>query len=334
MIDSAAEARVQLFVSAHQRAAPTSCFRGVDDKALAAYPRELTVQPFADAGDSVTSQLRAMTFNIRYAAPSDLENSWERRRDLVGRTVQRFGPDLLATQEGLDFQLGDLHRFLGDSYALVGAGRDDGRRQGEFVAIFFRCGRFSLIDQGHFWLSETPDVPGSKGWDSRQPRMATWCVLQDALCPAERLHVLNTHFDFRGETAREESAKLLRDRVVSLGLERPILVMGDFNCGEDDVPYRTLLHGDARQDNATASADTLVNAYRCRRPRKGPAEFTRHDFGRQTMGARIDWILHSRRLETLRAEIDRTDYEGRFPSDHYPVTAILRPAPLANHGRI
>jgi len=272
----------------------------------------------------VTSQLRTMTFNIRYAAADDGDNRWARRRDLVGRTIRRFSPDLLATQEGVDLQLRDLQGQLGD-YTLVGAGRDDGQQQGEFVAIFFRHSRFSVVEQGHFWLSETPDMPGSKGWDGGQPRMVTWCALRDAEAPRELLHVLNTHFDFRGETARHESAKLLRCRVVSLGLQRPIIVMGDFNCGEDDLPYRALLDG----ENETSAANTLVDAYRSRHLRNGQPEATRHDFGRQTAGARMDWILHSRRLETLRADIDRTAYNGRFPSDHYPVTAVLRPAPLA-----
>jgi len=272
----------------------------------------------------VTSQLRAMTFNVRYATADDGDNGWARRHDLVERTIRRFSPDVLATQEGVDFQLRDLHGQLGD-YALVGAGRDDGQQQGEFVAIFFRHSRFSLVKQGHFWLSETPETPGSRGWDGRQPRMVTWCALRDAEAPRELLHVFNTHFDFRGEIARRESARLLRYHVVSLGLERPIIVMGDFNCGEDDLPYRTLLGG---EDEASA-ANTLVDAYRSRHLRNGQSEATRHDFGRQTTGARMDWILHSRRLETLRADIDRTAYDGRFPSDHYPVTAVLRPAPLA-----
>ncbi len=271
------------------------------------------------------SQLRAMTFNIRYAAADDAENSWERRRDLVGRTIQRFGPDLLATQEGFDFQIEDLHDRLGD-VTFVGAGRADGRQRGEFVAIFFRHGRFSLVEQGHFWLSDTPDTPGSKGWDARQPRMVTWCALRDGEAPGELLHVLNTHFDFHGETARLESAKLLRGRIESLGLERPIIVMGDFNCGEDDLPYRTLLGG----EDGTPAAHTLIDAYRSVHPRSGQSEATRHDFGRHTTGPRLDWIFHSQRFETLTADIDRTEFNGRFPSDHYPVTAVLRPGPLAS----
>lgn len=267
------------------------------------------------------SQLRAMTFNLRYAAADDAENSWERRRDLVGPTIRCFAPDLLATQEGLARQLQDLRDQLSD-YGLIGVGRDDGRQQGEFVAIFFRQTRFSLAEQGHFWLSETPEIPGSKGWDARQPRMVTWCLLRDAEAPGELVYVSNTHFDFRGETSRQESAKLLRCHLESLGLERPIIVMGDFNCSEDDLPYRKLLRG----ENETASGNRLVDAYRAVNPRNGRPEATRHDFGRQAAGARLDWILHSRWFETLRSNIDSKEFDGRFPSDHFPVTAVLRPA--------
>jgi endonuclease/exonuclease/phosphatase family metal-dependent hydrolase len=197
------------------------------------------------------------------------------------------------------------------------------------VAIFFRHARFSLVEQGHFWLSDTPDTPGSKGWDARHPRMVTWCTLRDVEAPGELLHVLNTHFAFYGETARQESAKLLRCRIETLGLERSIIVMGDFNCGEDDLPYRTLLAG----ENETPAAHALVDAYRSAHVRNGQPEATRHDFGRQIAGPRIDWIFHSRRLETLSAGIDRTEFNGRFPSDHYPVTAVLRPVPLASSRR-
>jgi endonuclease/exonuclease/phosphatase family metal-dependent hydrolase len=104
--------------------------------------------------------------------------------------------------------------------------------------------------------------------------------------------------------------------------------MGDFNCGEDDPPYRTLLGGEKTEKPA---ANTLIDAYRHIHPRNGRPETTRHDFGLRTCGPRIDWILHSRRFETLLADIDRTAYNGRFPSDHYPVTAVLRLVPIDSH---
>lgn len=276
---------------------------------------------------SVSSQLRAMTFNLRYATADDAENGWERRRDLVVRSIQQFVPDLLATQEGFDFQIQHLRDQLSD-FDMVGVGRDDGRQQGEFVAIYFRRSRYSLVEQGHFWLSETPDTPGSKSWDSRLPRMVTWCTLRDIQSPTEPLHVLNTHFDHRGETARQESAKLLRRHIESVGLTQPIIIMGDFNSGEDDLPYRMLLDGTRME---ASEATRLVDAYRSMHPRNGQSEATRHDFGLQTAGDRMDWILHSRRLETLLADIDRTSYNGRYPSDHFPVTAVLRLARLSEN---
>jgi endonuclease/exonuclease/phosphatase family metal-dependent hydrolase len=258
----------------------------------------------------------------------------------VWRTIDRFQPDVLATQEGLDFQLRELHRLL-DGYTFLGAGRDDGRTRGEFAAIFLRRPRFQVTDHGHFWLSETPDTAGSRGWDAGQPRMATWCTLRDNEAPDEPLHVLNTHFDYRGEAARLHSAQLLRRRWVSPRFGRPLVVLGDFNCDADDPPYRALVNGDGSRDPGIAAdtrrpaSEKLVDAYRTQHPRDERSAATRHDFGRQTVGARMDWILHSQRLVTLDAAIDRTEYEGRYPSDHFPVTAVLRmdrpPSPAIQH---
>jgi hypothetical protein len=128
---------------------------------------KLSKPPDRFGSTGVTSKLRAMTLDTRYATADHGDNGWERRHDLVEQAIRRFGPVVLATQVGVGFQLRDLHGQLGD-YALVGAGRDDGQQQGEFAAIFFRHSRFSPVKQGHFWLSETPEIIRA-GWRRYAP---------------------------------------------------------------------------------------------------------------------------------------------------------------------
>ena len=139
----------------------------------------LGASPFGTSWSvAVEPNVRVMTFNVRYATAPDGDNAWPKRKTLLIDTVRKFDPDLLGTQEVLALQADYLAESLSD-YKLVGVGRDDGKRRGEYSAILFKTARFELVDSGTFWLSETPDVPGSKSWDSALPRVATWARLRD-----------------------------------------------------------------------------------------------------------------------------------------------------------
>src|SRR5688572_30355099 len=122
--------------------------------------------------------LRVMSFNIRYGTAKDGPNHWDLRRDLLVDTIRKFDPDLLGTQETLLEQAEYLAEKF-PQYDWLGVGRDDAKRKGESVAIFWRKDRFEKLDAGHFWLSETPEVPGSKSWDTALTRMTTWVKLRD-----------------------------------------------------------------------------------------------------------------------------------------------------------
>jgi endonuclease/exonuclease/phosphatase family metal-dependent hydrolase len=257
-----------------------------------------------------------MSLNVRLGVADDGENSWEHRQALLARTVQAFDPDLLGTQETWPFQARYLLEQLpGREY--VGWPRQPGNeRDGEECGILFRRSRFERLDAGQFWLSTTPDVPASRSWDSSLPRVATWVRLRDRLTGAELVFV-NTHFDHRGEVARLESARLLRSRLPELAPSGRWILTGDFNCGEDSPPYRALL-GEGEGDL------TAVDSYRVAHPTRREGEGTFGAFEGRRTGARIDWVLHGSAFETLSATIDRTEEAGRYPSDHYPVTATVR----------
>lgn len=257
--------------------------------------------------------IRVMSFNIRYGTAKDGENVWENRKNFVAETVRAFDPDLLGTQETLAFQRDDLLARL-PGYATFGVGRTDGKEDGEMMSVFYRTSRFEKLNGGHFWLSETPDIVGSKSWDSSLPRMVSWLKLHDKANGRTVWH-FNTHFDHRGPTARLESSKLVRARVAELSAGRHAIVTGDFNAAVDSEPYKAMFGG----------GDDLIDTYRAKHPNSTKPEGTSARFTIESRGQRrIDWIAVTADWTIESAEIDTTNRDGRTPSDHLPVTAVVR----------
>jgi endonuclease/exonuclease/phosphatase family metal-dependent hydrolase len=264
-------------------------------------------------------QLRVMSYNIRYGTAPDGENHWERRKEFLVATIRAFSPDLLGTQETLSFQRDYLAEHMPE-YEVLGVGREDGKERGEMMAVFWRKDRFEVIDSGHFWLSETPEIPGSKSWDSSLPRMVTWVKLRDRLAESKPPIVwFNTHFDHRGAVARRESARLIRRKLEELGKGCSLIIAGDFNAGESSEPYR-ILFGMSEDGRLSPVVDTFRVAF----PVRGAEEGTLSGFDvRNVTGPRIDWIACSRDWTVVKAGIDRTARDGRTPSDHFAVYAVL-----------
>lgn len=258
-----------------------------------------------------------MSFNIRNSAANDGPNAWTQRRALVVERIQATAPDILALQEALPDQVAELQVALKD-YDFIAIGREDGATGGESVPIFFLRKRFALRDAGHFWLSDRPEQPGSKGWDAACPRIVTWVRLAFKESPWTELQVVNVHLDHEGERARIESARLLRKLAEAHG-GQPLIVLGDFNCPPGSEPYRILTE-DRSNLAELRDAHTLYSSSPLGEWWNG----TYHAFEGRPRGGRIDWILHNRRFEPLEADIDHSADEGRFPSDHFPVTATLR----------
>jgi endonuclease/exonuclease/phosphatase family metal-dependent hydrolase len=270
------------------------------------------------AATVVSAEVRVMSLNIRYSTPNDLQDAWPLRRELCFGTIETFDPDLMGLQEVLLSQADEIKaRFK--SHEFVGVPRVDGKTKGEIAPILFRRDRFERVEQGHFWLSETPQVVGSKGWDADLPRIVTWAKLRDKRGGDRLLLVLNTHWDHKGAKAREESAKLMRRRMAELSEgAMPVIVTGDFNIGPDSSAYREMLGGEEAKPRLI---DTFVEKYSTATTRQS---FTFHGFtGQSKDDRRIDWVLHSPEFRTRDAGIDRTNQSGRYPSDHFPVTAVV-----------
>ncbi|HEX6132912.1 MAG TPA: glycoside hydrolase family 3 N-terminal domain-containing protein [Longimicrobiales bacterium] len=258
--------------------------------------------------------VRAMTFNIRYGTANDGPDAWPNRRGLVIDVIRDFAPTVLGVQEALRFQLDEIARAL-PGYGIVGVGRDDGEERGEYSAILYDRARLEVLDSGTFWLSDTPEGPGSMTWGNRIPRIATWARLRLRSPPGTTFHVFNTHWDHESQPSRERSAALLLERIRARGARDPVLLMGDFNAGEDNAAFRALL---AAQDPG------LRDTFRDVHP-QASGTGTYHAFRGDTSGARIDAILASPEWRTLDAAIVRVQENGRYPSDHFPVTATLVP---------
>lgn len=274
---------------------------------------------FAAAG---TASLSVISFNVRYA--NDLgtllgPNGWSTpgapRRELVVQSIRNFGPDLLGVQEPYVGQVNYLRQQLPE-YGFAGVGRNDGLTAGEYCGIFYRLDRFALVDSGTFWLSSTPDVPGTSFLAGGVPRIATWATLDDQLT-GQQYFLLNTHWDNVSASARLQSAALIRQQIPLLAGNLPVLVVGDFNATQTSSAYREIRGLDAPGEFQ------LLDSYRQVFPTTSSQERTFHDFQGGTAGSRIDFILHSDDFTATAASIDRTQYGTRWPSDHYPVTATF-----------
>jgi len=272
--------------------------------------RAAAVEPAGETG-------KVMTFNICYGTANDGEDHWDYRKEMVFDLIAGHGADVVGLQEALDFQVSEIRRAV-QGYGVVTAGRDDGLQAGEHCTILYRRDRFRAADSGTFWFSNSPWVPGSMHWGNRIPRICTWVRLVEretgnAFC------VYNLHLDHQSQESRFKSAQLLARRVAAREPKDPVVVMGDFNMGLDN-PGMLYLRRLGYPDGPVELLDT----WRLMQP-DAPDTRTYHGFKGGTEGVKIDQILVERTSEVLAAEIDRTtNEEGRYPSDHYPVTATLK----------
>jgi endonuclease/exonuclease/phosphatase family metal-dependent hydrolase len=277
----------------------------------------LLLLPAACAAPSQAGEvppLRVMTYNVRYGTAKDGENHWDQRKELCVSRALAFDPDVLGLQEALDFQNAYFMEKL-RGYAQLGVAREDGKEKGEYTTLIYRKARLELVESGTFWLSETPDAPGSKSWDSSLPRIATWAVFRDLKAGNRELLALNTHFDHRGPQARLESGRLIRKFLTSKSNGRPVLVTGDFNAGPGSAPHQALV-------NPIEGSLPLVDVFAATlggKPEPGIA--TGHGWQGERPGVRIDWILATPHFAPLDAAIDLHREGARWPSDHFPVTA-------------
>jgi endonuclease/exonuclease/phosphatase family metal-dependent hydrolase len=256
---------------------------------------------------ALSQALKVMTYNIRYDNPGDGINSWPNRKEKVYDLLKKYNPDILGVQEALEHQIKDIIQALPE-YDYIGVGRDDGKTKGEYSAILFKKKIFSIVKENTFWLSETPQVPGSKNWDAAITRIVTWGKFKH-LPSGKEFYAINTHFDHIGTEARRNSAMIIKKEITGMN-DAPVIVTGDFNCTRKDPPYQVMISKEGM---------TLTDPA----PQNPPGTFC--NFGVNSMECNpIDYVFHSNHWRASDYKVI-TDNDGKnYPSDHLPVVLSLQ----------
>lgn len=182
--------------------------------------------------------IKIMTWNIRLDVASDGEHQWKYRSKPLASFIMQQQPDVLGVQEAMHHQVRQI-KCKTKGYKVIGVGRDDGSKGGEYNALYYKTNNLRLVRSGTFWLSETPDEAGSRGWDAACNRIATWAEFEQKKSGIH-FFVMNTHFDHMGDTARINSAILIQDKLGKLAGHLPAILMGDFNVNSKHRVYRIL----------------------------------------------------------------------------------------------
>ena len=282
-------------------------------------PTELaTVQ-----GETDPLPVNAMTFNIRYGAAADGPDAWPQRREMVVDVIRRFDGDFVGIQEALPDQIAYLRESL-PAYRLIVRSRLADPQQGEAVPLLYRHQRWRLDEaqQGTFWLSDMPEVPASATWGNGIPRIVTWGRFVEGRT-GRAVYVYNVHFDHASEPSRQKSAILLAKRIAGREHPDPVILTGDFNCGELSNAIRYLK---GEQDQTPLK---LVDTFRVQHPDEKVVG-TFGEFRGTRDGQKIDYVFALPGVKVLGSEIVYFNHDGRYPSDHYPVTAEMAlPAPVS-----
>lgn len=256
-----------------------------------------------------SQDLKVMTYNIRLSLESDKENAWDKRKDDALALMSYYHPDYFGVQEAVPQQMVDIKTNLKD-YDYVGVGRDDGKNQGEYSAIFYDKNKLEVVKSGTFWLSETPEKP-SKGWDAAYNRVCTYAFFKIKKS-GKKFLAMNLHFDHVGDVARVNSSKLILEKIKELNPQNlPLTLTGDFNLTEDTEPIKII----------SKSLDNVY--YHSKKPHYGPkGTFTAFDVN-TVPKERIDYIF----VKDFEVHSNRTINDRRenllYPSDHFPILAEI-----------
>ena len=256
------------------------------------------------AGKPENTELKVMSYNIRLGSANDGTNSWAMRYAATGEMLEDQKPDVFGVQEALDYQVRYIEEMCG--YEYVGVGRENGKSEGEHMAIFWNKKTVSMLKWGTFWLSETPEKP-SMGWDAACRRTATWALTKDKKT-GKKFYFINTHLDHKGAEAQKNGLKLIVDRLSEINPDGyPMVLTGDFNITPDN---KALTELDAKMQSARKIAE------------KTDSLDTYNGWGRGS--GVIDYIYVSGFSSCPEFQTVVKRYNDRkFVSDHYPVVARL-----------
>lgn len=263
--------------------------------------------------------VKVLSCNIRYSEASDGKNDWVHRKAFCADVIRAQGADIICFQEMWDDQFSDMTEALPEykTYAMV----DEPTGHHPQNCIFYHSDAYTRISAGGYWLSESPHIAGSKSWDSACVRLANWIRLKDRKTGSE-LRVINTHLDHVSQIAREHQARLIVEDSTAYPEDYPQILTGDMNC---DFRNRAI---------DIFKAGGWIDTYGCVHGTEDPGH-TYHEFlGPQYDSAigKMDWIFMRGRMKAIDVEVVTDSINGRFPSDHYFVSATLSAEESGNNG--
>jgi endonuclease/exonuclease/phosphatase family metal-dependent hydrolase len=258
--------------------------------------------------------LRIATFNIRLDVASDSPNHWSARREKVCSQILFHDWEIAGVQEALPNQVNDMKAVL-SGYGFAGVGREDGKEKGEFSGIFYKRDRLELLASHTFWLSTTPDVPGSKSWDAAITRIVTWAHFKDKQSGETFFH-FNTHFDHMGQEARRQSARMLLQQVENIAGKTASVITGDFNARPADEPIQIIVNKNDPMHLANSFEQSMT-------PHYGPTGTFNGFKQKEIDDEPIDHIFIKGKWKVLQHATISQTWQGRFASDHFAVMAVV-----------
>ena len=253
--------------------------------------------------------LSVMTYNIKLDYPKEGENSWTNRKPFFINLIKFHEPDIFGVQEALPNQMKDMDSLL-PQYGFVGVGRDNGKDEGEYSAIFYNKEKFKVLKSSTFWLSQTPDQV-SMGWDAVCNRICTYALFEDN-ATGKQFWMFNTHFDHVGVEARKNSARLIIQNIKDLNTEHlPVILSGDFNMEET---HESIQFIEQHLQDSKAVAKLVF----------GPSgTFNNFEFDKPVT-RRIDFIFVSQGITVDKYAVLSDSWDCKYPSDHLPVFVELK----------
>ncbi|WP_082333625.1 endonuclease/exonuclease/phosphatase family protein [Mangrovimonas sp. TPBH4] len=259
----------------------------------------LLILTFAQAQD-----LKVMSYNIKLDYPKEGKNSWANRKPFFINQLKFYEPDVLGVQEAMPNQMKDMESLL-PGYNHVGVGRDDGKDEGEYSAIFYKKDKLKVLESSTFWLSQTPDKV-SMGWDAVCNRVCTYALFENKTTK-QKFWMFNTHFDHVGEMARKNSAILILEKIKELNKNNyPVVLSGDFNMESEheSVQYITKSLNDSKAVATVAfGPEGTFNGFHFEEP----------------VTKRIDFIFTSKNITVEKYAVLSDNWNLQYPSDHFPV---------------
>lgn len=289
--------------------------------------------------------IKMMSFNIRMSgmAKLDGENAWKNRKEEVAKMLETESPDVFGVQEMLPDQQEYMRKSL-PAYEMVGVGREDGDKEGECMGIFYKKSMFTLMKSGTFWLSQTPDVP-SLGWDAACRRTVTYVQLKHK-ASGKKFFFFNTHLDHVGLIARQESVKLICDKIRELvpdtngvfilagdmnspltqSLFNPLIGERTYSKSADKMKTSEIRNSNSFKDlvpmeDAGQRTPSLMKSARNTAWERDNMQ-TYNGFGKDK-ASQIDHIFTSQCVENLKFRTVRDRYGVPYLSDHYPITLVF-----------